>query len=312
MVPHLRISCLSLALACGMVAAQDRAQATLIALDNFETTPTGTGGFYFAGNINGQTSTNGTVGYYTGTAVPGQVAGWPSGTGAFVAQVGGLTNPLLVNPATSNDGSLLAAGNANPRLQYRDLASKSAPASTDYYFSMLLSESVNSYTGSVYAGLGLSRSANANATVPTTGFNIGFNNGALSLFYNNGGAAYAVESLLATPAVNQSFMVEIHLSLSGTAATFTPLVYDNTGTLVNTPASQAVTGIIDSTTDLGAFQSFISGQFNNQLPSKVVFDEFRFGTAESDVISVPEPGSVGLMAMGALGVWGNGRRRKKV
>ncbi|EDY21194.1 protein of unknown function DUF1555 [Chthoniobacter flavus Ellin428] len=300
-----------LAIAC-ILLARERAQANLIALDNFETTSTSSSGFYLAGNINGQTATTDTVGYYTGSASGNQIAGWQSGTGAFLAQVGGLTNPLLVSPPTTNDGSFLAAGNANPRLQYRDLASISPPVSSDYYFSLLLSESATSYTGSVYAGLGSSRPSGANATIPANGFNIGFNNGALSLFYGNGSASYATESLLAAPTANQTYLVEVHLSLSGPNATFTPSIYDSTGTLVNSPGAQAVTGTINSSTDLGAFQSWISTNFTNQSPSKVVFDDFRFGTAESDVInppSVPEPASAVLLALGSLGI--AARRRKR-
>ena len=301
----------SIAIACSLLA-RERAQANLIALDNFETTSTSTPGFYVAGNINGQASTTDTFGYYTGAPVGNQIAGWQSGTGAFSAQVGGLANPLLASPPTTNDGSFLAAGNANARLQYRDLASTSPPVSSDYYFSLLLSESVASYTGSVYAGLGSSRAIGANATTPSNGFNIGFNNGALSLFYGNGTASYATESLLAAPTANQAYLVEVHLSLSGTNATFTPSIYDSTGTLVNNPGAQAVAGTINSSTDLGAFQSWVSANFTNSSPSKVVFDDFRFGTAESDVInspSVPESTSAVLLALGSLGI--AARRRKR-
>ncbi|HSI15194.1 MAG TPA: PEP-CTERM sorting domain-containing protein [Chthoniobacter sp.] len=309
MSPRLRPSHLGIALLCSVVAGQHSARATLIALDNFETTASTTSGFYLTGNINGQSATAGTSGYFAGTASGNQSVGWQSGTAAFLAQVGGLTNPLLVSPATANDGSFLAAGNANARLQYRDLASISAPASSDYYFSLLLSESVISYTGTVYAGLGSSRPTGANATIPANGFNIGFNNGALSLFYNNGGASYATQSLLATPTANQTYMVEVHLTLAGTTATLIPFVYNSSGALLNTPASQAVTGIVNSTTDIGAFQSWISSDFNTQSPSKVVFDAFRFGTAESDVISVPEPTATGLLALSAVGLIGFRRKR---
>jgi hypothetical protein len=292
------------------VAGQHSARATLIAQDDFLTTSTSTAGNYLIGNINAQTATNGTFGYFTGTATGNQIGGWQSGTAAFNAQVGGLTNPLVVNPATSNDGSLVASGNNNPRLQYRDFASVSPPASSDYYFSLLLSQSANSYTGVAYAGLGSSRAVGGNAVNPTNGFDIGFNNGALSLFYNNGGASYAIESLLASTAANQTFMVEVHLTLSGTSATFTPFVYNSAGTLLNTPASQVVSGTINSASDLGAFQSWVSTDFNAASPAKVVFDEFRFGTAEADVISIPEPASAGLLALGALACVA--RRRKRL
>lgn len=299
---------LGLALLCSVLAAQHSARATLIALDNFETTGTTTSGFYTAGNIDKQLPTMGTSGYYTGSAISNQVAGWNSGTGAFSAQVGGLTNPLLVSPATINDGSVYITGNGNDRLQYRDLASASAPASSDYYFSLLLSESVPSFTGVIYAGLGSSRPVTQNGTTPNNGFNVGFNNGALSLFYNNGGANYATESLLAAPTASQSYLVEVHLSLAGTNATFTPFVYDSTGTLVNTPGSQVVSGTMNLT-DMGAFQLWTAKAFTVGTPDKVVFDAFRFGTAESDVINIPEPASATFLAFGAVSLVGFRRKR---
>ena len=120
-------------------------EATTIAADDFLTT--GTAGFYSATSVNGQTATNGTTGYYTGSTTATQTAGWASGTGAFVAQTGGLTNPNVVNPPTSNDGSLTIVGNSNTRSQYRDLASTSPIASSDYYFSLLCPESANSCLG---------------------------------------------------------------------------------------------------------------------------------------------------------------------
>ena len=105
--------------------AAGSARAAVIASDSLLTTTTATSGYYVAGNVNGQASLNGTTGYYTGTAAGNQIAGWNSGTGAFLAQVGGLTHPLLVNGQTTNDGSLVAAG-TSPRSIARWIAAASA------------------------------------------------------------------------------------------------------------------------------------------------------------------------------------------
>lgn len=291
----LSVSVVGLSIGVGGVA-----KATTIASDSFLTTATATAGFYAAGNINTQTNTGGTTGYYTGAAVGNQVAGWTSGTGAFLAQTTPLTNPLTANPyASANDGSYSALGNANNRLQYRDFASIAPPASTSYYFSTLLQESSNSYTGSVYAGVGQSRATGANATVPTTGYNVGFLNGALTLFYNNGGASYATQTLVATPTVNSTYLAELALNTS--TGTITPSIYNAAGVLVNNPAAQTVTATVNTATDLGAFQSFITSNFSNGSPAAVTFDEFRFGTAESDVVA-PEPATFSLVALAAGGL----------
>jgi hypothetical protein len=310
MLPDLRAIRSSLLLAGMLALAQNPVEATTIASDDFLT---GGSGDYSATNVNGQIITAGTTGYFIGTASGNLAPGWTSGTGAFVAQAIGLTNPNVINPPSSNDGSLTIVGNANTRLQYRDLSSASPPASSDYYFSLLLSESANSYTGTAYAGLGLARATGGNALIPATGFDIGFLNGQLSLFYNNGGANLASESLLTgSPVDNQTYMVALHLNMTGpSSGTITPSVYDNTGTLINSPASQAVAVTENTATDMGAFQGFVTNNFNGTIPAKVTFDEFRFGTAASDVTAVPEPGSAGLLAMSAAALFGGWRKRRR-
>lgn len=288
----------------------EEAKAALIASDSFLTTSTATTGNYLAGNINTQTATNGTTGYYTGSPSGSQVAGWNSGTGAFLAKVGGLSHPLVVNAPTSNDGSFFASGNANNRLQYRDFASLSPVVSNDYYFSLLLSESSNSYTGTVYAGLGPSRASGANATVPNTSFQVGFANGALTLFYNTGLAAYTQLVLLAAPTANSTYLAEVYVDLA--AGTLTPTLYNSLGTVVNNPATQTVTATLNASTDFGAFNGYITSNFNGGSPANVVFDEFRFGTVRSDVVVVPEPGAATLLIFGSLSLFLRRRRPSRI
>jgi hypothetical protein len=295
-------------LSCLLTGASGAAQAAVIASDSLLTTATATSGYYVQGNVNGQASLNGTTGYYTGAAAGNQIAGWNSGTGAFLAQVGGLTHPLLVNGSTTNDGSLVAAGNANNRLQYRDLASTAPAASSDYYFSALLREASNSYVGTTYVGLGPSRALGANAAVPNTAFQVGFLNGALTLFYGNGTTTYSTETLVATPAANSTYLAELDYNVATGA--LTPRIYDSTGAVANNPVLQTVVATVNTSTDLGAFDAFITADFNNQTPTKVTFDEFRFGTAQADVAAVPEPGAVGLLGVGVLAAAGRRRRGK--
>jgi hypothetical protein len=293
----------AVAAAAALAVCGSSARAALIASDDFLTTASATAGNYLAGNLNTQAATNGTNGYFAGANAGNQAVGWNSGTAAFNAQTGGLTNPGLVNPPSVNDGSVAAAGNANDRLQLRDLANIAPPASSTYSFSALMRESVASYTGRTFVGLGPSRATGQNAIIPTTGIHVGFLNGAITLFYNNGGAALATQTLVASPTANATYLVDA--DYNATTGTITPFVYDPTGALVNNPGAQAVSATVNTATDLGAFDLFVSSNFNAGSPSAVTFDEFRFGTSRTDVL-VPEPGALSLLGLGALGA----RRRR--
>ena len=275
------------------------ARATVIASDSFVT---GVPGGYSSGTvgdkIGGQAATTGTVGYFTGAPGGNPAPGWNPGTFSDVIVAGGPISAAAVNqPPVSIDGSINARGDGVARLQYRDFASATPPASPDYYFSALLYQTAfGAYQGASYIGLGPSRaSALAPSTPPTTGLAVGYNNGALSLFYNNGGAALATEPLLASTGI-ASYLVKVAITGSGAATTLTPTVYDFRANVLNNPAAQAVTAIL-APSDMGAFQLFQTADFNNTSPANISFDELRFATTESEV-AVPEPGSLGLIGIG--------------
>jgi hypothetical protein len=291
-------------LAVALTFSATHASAALIASDSFVTTAAGAGNTYVTGNLNGQTATTGTTGYFTGAAAGNQIAGWQSGTGAFNASTTGLTHPLVVNPPSTNDGSVVATGNANTRLQYRDFASATAPASNTYYYSLLLRESSNSYTGQTYAGVGLSRAAGGNASNPAEGFGVGFSNGALSIFADTGSSLQA-GPMIPSPTPNATYMALITYT-GGATPQLAITVYDSAGTPLATSFGP-ITPI--SPSELGAFELFVSSDFNAGSPATVNFDEFRFGTERSDVILAPEPASLGLLAFGAL-AFSRGRRRR--
>jgi len=293
-------------LAVGLLAS-GASQAALIASDSFLTGgPTDN---YVSGNLNGQVKTGGTSGYFTGVAAGNQIAGWNSGTGAFTVSntaPGGILHPYLVNPPTADDGRVVATGNANTRIQYRDFVSTTPPPSTDYYFSALLRKSADVLPGTTYVGVSASRALGQNATVPTTGFFVGFSGASITLFYNNGGAALATQTLVAAPGVSTAYMAT--LQYNTVTGLLTPSVYDAAGVLVNNPLTDAVTATVNTTTDLGAFHFSISSAFLTTSPT-VAYDELRFGTALSDVMIVPEPSAVAFL-LGSLGALGLARKRR--
>jgi hypothetical protein len=273
-------------------------RATVIASDSFNTRATGA---YNAGvsglPLSGQTATNGTFGYFTGASGGNPAPGWNLGTFGDRVDQGQLSHSLFVNPAPlANGGEIFAAGDGVAHLQYRDFTSTTPPASPTYFFSALVyQEAFNAYQGTSYIGLGPSRASAASSTAPTTGFDVGYLNGAITLFYNNGGATLASETLLASPQI-LGYLVEVAVTGSGAATTLTPKVYHFQGALLNDPAAQAVTATL-APTDMGAFQVFQSADFNNGAPAHINFDELRFGTAESEVVA-PEPASLALLGIG--------------
>lgn len=293
------------------LAFTGNAEAVIIASDNFIVGGDGLQGNAYSAtiaNINGQSATVGTSGYFTGTASGISAPGWVSGTGAFSVFASGSTHPLSPNPAGANDGRFVASGNGNVRIQYRDFATVAPPASTDYYFSALLRQSATSYTATTYIGISNSRAAGANGTVPNTGFSVGFVNGGISLFYGNGTATLGTTSLLAGAAASSTYMAVLHYNVA--SGTLTPMLYNDAGTLINNPAGQAVAATINTATDLGAFTSYVDAGFTTGGPVAVSYDQFRFGTALSDVMIVPEP-SASLLALGGLGGLALARRRTR-
>jgi hypothetical protein len=252
--------------------------------------------------IANQKGTAGTIGYSTapnttpGTTSP--VAGWVSGSSVYQASSLSLTNPLTASPNFSSDnGSLLAVGNSNTRTQYRDFTANVSTTST-YYFSALLRENSNSYTGLSYVGLAPGK-ASGSASPTLKGVDVGFSNGDLTLWASNG-TSLATTTLLSTPTVNSTYLAEVTMThSSGTTYSLAASVYDSTGTLVLT--SSPVTATIASG-DIGAFDAVVSNQFTSTLgaPATVNYDELRFGTSLADVIAVPEPSSAALLLVGGV------------
>lgn len=283
----------SLVLTTCLLGMPVAAKATLIASDDFLNAAAPADG-YQTGNINGQGTTAGTTGYFTGAAGGNPAPTWTSGTGAFQAVASGLTNPLVVNPPTSNDGKLWAAGNANNRWQYRDFAAAPAPAS-DYYFSMLLTQTSSSYTGTSYAGVGPSRATGQNASAAASRIAAGYVNGAMTLFYSDTSGALSNAPLLTSPGTG-TYLLELHVSGSGSSAVITPTLYNASGSAVAVLTS-SVNATVNNT-DLGSFQGYVSSDFN--VNGVIYYDEFRLGTTPSDVIATPEPASAAMLTLAGL------------
>lgn len=306
-LPHTRAGntpAVILGILLASIISNGTADAAIIASDSFLTGGTGN---YLAGNINGQGTTGGTTGYFTGSASGSSAPNWTSGSSIISVSSGGLSHPLVANAPSSNDGKAITAGNANTRIQYRDFLTTTPVVSSNYYFSALLRETANSYTGTSYVGISGSRATGGNAAIPNTGFQIGFQNGALSLFYKAGSTdtTFTVKNLVAVPTVNETYMATLHYDV--TAGTITPMIYNSLGILVNNPTLDTVTAVV-AAADMGAFYFHLTSDFNGTTPAGFSYDELRFGTTLEDVM-IPEP-SAAVAILAGLPLMLTIRRRK--
>ena len=250
--------------------------AILIASDSFATQAGGAPSYYdtaiTAGSLDNGSAQNPTVG------VNGFSGAWDAvgnKTGAIQAQSGvSLIHAMSTGAALigSIRGYSTSGGKATlARRVSRALAS--APTSDGtYYMSMLLRKTASSTTGTLWAGLGPSESYDVAITSSASTL-IGLNAGAIS-FYSNG----AITELLASGGVNadETYLALLQFNYSSTGTdSATVTIYD--GASVQ-QASQTFNGL---TLDLSYFHLAIRHYYS---PEEAI-DEFRFGTALSDVVS---------------------------
>jgi hypothetical protein len=276
--------------------------AALIATDSFLTTTTGAGSTYNSttdsGRLWGLNPTAGTSGF---SAAWGTTNG--TQTADLRAQVGGLTHPFVVNPAGANDGSAFATNGSSTRTITRPFAvfSRTEP---QYFMSALLrTESMPTVTNPAAIGFG---GPFNHDVAPTNGLQIGIDDGEIRLYHRNTAGTYVSAGTLVTSGIQASMTYQLIVQIDANSSAvgdelFTASVYDSTGLQVGSSVS------IQGSLDIAGteFERMLLHKRDLTAYANIAntprFDEFRFGTALSDVSAVPEPGGYAMMIVTALG-----------
>ena len=297
------------ALAAITFLAPSTASAQLISSESFWTQSPASGGSYEPSSMN--TAVNraviaGNFGFDTNNI-------WNFGTGT----IGASTSPSLtgsVVPGSSSNGSARIGFSTNLfRSSWRRLASTPTSSSSYYLSGLVRVGALANLQSDDRAMMGFM------ATNPAFGVNnfaTGFHFGAR----NDGGTRYLsafagnnIYDLLALDSTTVTNTYQIVLSLTVDASgteTLTPLYATSDATVltlggVGSASVETWTGA--ASFDYFALQSRGGGINNGQ---DVNFDEMRFGTALSDVTTVPEPATVSLLLGGILFIYLARRKRR--
>ena len=291
------------------------ARGALIASESFSVTSNGAGGTYdddlALGSPSNLSVTVGNYGFTSGKA-------WSSGTAGALANLSGLSHPLVAGTTQSGGVRVGNLSGAISRSVYRQF-SASPPAVDSYYFSGLVNlptqASLNGQTWSM-AGLTVP------GVTPATDFNIA-NGIHYGLTKNNSNQIFlsvaahdTVYPLFQITGDNATFQVVLKLDVntSGNESLSAWYAPSSASELSIGLSSVNVGDIYSSPGNLGAFV-FQTTNFSGDSNSgrTVLFDELRLGTAWTDVTTAaaPEPAQATLLCgAGSMALYALRRRRR--
>lgn len=294
------------------------ARADLIAAESFKATASGTGGTYDA-DVNLGNSPNLSVVAGNSGFAAGAGKQWGNNTAGVVANLSGLSHPLVSGVAESGGVRVgnLTAGIS--RRVYRPFATTPAAADS-YFFSGLVNlPTLTSLNGASQSLAGVTR---ATGTAQDTfdiagGIHFGLAKNAsneIDLVVAAGGGFYP---LLRLTEANVTYQVVLRLDVSVSGADTLSAWYAAAGDedLIQGLEATGVGDIFQTPANLGALLIQTRNQSgNNNSGRTVLFDELRFGTTLGDVTtgSIPEPASAALfVALAAAGAACRRRARER-
>lgn len=258
------------------------AQST-IGNDPFLTGATPANGEYSVGSLTGQ---NPTVSGFSGA--------WSGGGGNVSSSSLSYSNP---NYAAPSGGSIVtAAANRFYRGMDATLSSDLSTSANGIVYMSFLAKFAGGTGGWGYAALELG----TGALDTTKALAIGIDSGVSGNFMYQLDNGAKVSLGTARDANTHLFLVEFNLSSSASSDSVTMWVDPTLGGVGDPSGGTTVSGF--NLFDINDLR-IGSGAANNS------FDEIRFGTTLSSVIAVPEPASLSLLGIGALGILAF--RRKK-
>ena len=296
--------------------AASSARAVLIASESFQATASGAGGTYDADtNIGSSPNLSVVTGNYGFASTAGKQ--WTNVTAGAVANLNGITHPLLTGTAQSGSARVgnLSAGIS--RRVYRPFAA-TPPAADTYYFSGLVNlptqTSLNGVSQSL-AGLTLSIGTTVDSFNIASGIHFGLIKNSANEIYLSVAAGNTVYQLSQVTGANVTFQVVLRLDVSTTgneslSAWYAP---SSSSELSVGLTSVDVGDIYTAPGSVGSMLLQTRNQSsNNNSGRTVLFDERRFGTEWSDVTTaaIPEPAQAAVLAGLGAALLGLRRRRR--
>jgi len=230
---------------------------------------------------------------------------WTNGTTLINPRSEGDLTHALVQGSTAKGAALIRPGAYSVgRNSNRALAA--APSGSSFYMSGLVK--ANNLTDSMDAGesaaMGLIDSIAANTWNISSGLALGITRNSSGDFYLAAFAAgntYTLGSKLTSTQATQTQMIVLKLDVdtAGNNDTLTAWIAQQGSTNLT-----QVLSISDIDTGTAAnLKTFVVqglGAADAVTATGVFLDEFRFGTQLSDVTSIPEPATIGMLGLGAL------------
>ncbi|MFA5689111.1 MAG: PEP-CTERM sorting domain-containing protein [Kiritimatiellales bacterium] len=228
---------------------------------------------------------------------------WSIGSAHFKTFTSGLNHTLLQGTASDGKVEALVGTDNLTRAINRQLSSPLT--GTEFFMSGLVSANGSTsaiLTNSTVAmGLGTSLTSANNSPMLATGFFLGMTRGAddkiyLSAFVN--GTTHNLKALESSE-LGGTHMIILGLELNASGNDTLTAWYAMDGASDITLAGSWSDFDIDLS-DLGCFGFASLRDGGTGTGTGVLFDEWRFGSSILDVVSVPEPVTIGMVGIGAI------------
>jgi hypothetical protein len=286
----LNITLAAALLGAGLFTGTRPAQAALLAYEGFD---------YAAGNVNGANGGTGWNGAWTASPSPvyeSVVTGTPLSYSGGSLSLSGSGTALSITGGTDGILNRGFVGTGSGTEIYFAFLFQSVSGSGNEFIHFYLSDDSDRFNS---GGIG-----DFFTTASDAHFGVRTNDGSTD--------STAASSLSYTPGT--TYLLVGRLSTDGSAGATADII-DQVDLWVNptslTPGLASVTVNASTGLSIGQFDTFSSRMVNFSDPDQILIDELRIGTDFASVVTVPEPSTGLLLALGGLGLLALRRRASR-